>query len=175
MTPALTIEAISRFLEEGLSNIRPDGDAGTEREITVYRCNLPDPSPAIMAQNAAPGAESYEGMMPAVIVTPISFEDKAFEDGTALMSVSLMVGVHSKDVMNTRGPWAVMNILERIRRLLLTHRVLEGSCEVREPISWNLFNEDTKPLWFGEMMTQWRVFAPNRIDSEDWRGDFLKG
>ncbi|MDR1495713.1 MAG: hypothetical protein LBS67_02170 [Clostridiales Family XIII bacterium] len=174
MTPVLTVETIQKFLEAGLENLRPEGDLGTERKITVYRYNLPDPAPAAMTQTAADGPDSYEGMMPAVIVCPVSFEDKAFMDGSSLLAVSLMAGVFSRDNMNADGPWAVMNILERIRRLLLTYRVIEGACEIQEPLGWQLYDDSTKPLWFGEMMTQWRILVPDRIDPEDWRGDFLK-
>jgi hypothetical protein len=174
VTPVLTVEIICGFLEAGLKNLRPDGDMGTEREITVYRYNLPDPEPAVMTQNSTGGPDSYEGMMPAIIVSPVSFEDKAFEDGTSLLAVSIMAGVFSRDKMNTEGPWAVINILERVRRLFLTHRVIEDSCEIQEPLSWQIYDDGTKPLWFGEMMTQWRIFVPDRIDPEDWRGDFLR-
>lgn len=175
MTPVQTVEAICRFLERELVNLRPDGDEGTERVITIYPYNLPEPASTQMAQHVEEGAtpDSYEGMMPAVVVAPVSYEDKVLEDDSSLLAVSLMVGVFSKDRENRYGPWAVMNILERIRRLLLTHRILEDACEVQEPLSWQLYDETTKPIWLGEMITQWRIMVPDRVDSDDWRGDFV--
>jgi hypothetical protein len=124
-----------------------------------------------MAQSAEGEPDSYEGMMPAVIVAPLSFEDKAFEDGTSLLAVSIMAGVFSRSHID--GPWAVLNILERVRRLLLANRVIEGACEVQEPLSWQMYDDATRPLWFGEMVTQWRIAVPGRIDPEDWRGDLI--
>ena len=174
MTPAMTIKAICRFFEGRLSTLRPDGDKGAERKISIYRYNLPDPSSTQMTQNIGSAAmpDSYEGMMPALVVSPVSYEDKAFEDGTSLLCVSLLAGVFSRDPMNVDGPCAILNILEHIRRILLTHRVLEDLYEVQEPLSWQLFDEGTKPLWFGEMITQWRIGAPKRVWMDnDWRGD----
>ena len=173
MNPVIAVESIAQFLEAELVNIRPDGDRGTEREITVYRYNLPDPAPAQMAASQEITADSYEGMMPAVVVSPIAYEDKSIEDGYSILTVVLQVGAFSRDEQNVQGPWAVMNILERIRRLLLTYRTVEGY-EVIEPLTWQLFDESTKPIWLGEMITTWRILTPFRIDAEDWKGDFLE-
>jgi hypothetical protein len=164
VTPVETIDTICAFLREKLVNLH-DG------KITIYPYFLPEPAPTPMTQNANP-TDPYEGMMPAIIVTPISYEDKAFEDGTSLLSVSLMAGVFSNN--QVEGPWGVMNILERIRRLLLTYRVLDDACEVQEPLSWQMFDDETKPLWYGEMMTQWRIIVPDRMEDEDWRGDLIR-
>ena len=180
MTPVQTIEAICRFFERELVNLRPDGQSADgkssmEKSLTIYPYGFPEPAPTQMTKNVGRGESfaSYERMMPAVAVVPVSYEDKVLEDGTSLLTVSIMAGVFSKDRMNQEGPWAVMNILERIRRLLLTHRILEDACEVQEPLSWQLYDETTKPLWLGEMITQWRIFVPDRVDSDDWRGDFI--
>lgn len=174
MHAALIVEAIAKYLEEGLADLLPEGDDGRERRIVVCRYNLPDPAPARMAGSEETRADSYEGMMPAVVVSPISYEDKALEDGSSVLTVSVMAGAFSRDAMNVRGPWTVVNILERVRRLLLTDRLVDGAYEAVEPLSWQLFDESCKPLWFGEMTTRWRILNPIRIDADDWKGDFLK-
>lgn len=184
MTPVQTIEAICRFLERELVNLRPEGllesdegeeERGEERSIAIYPYGFPSPSPTQMTEHAEEDEVllSLAGIMPAVAVVPVMYEDKVLEDNTSLLTVSLMAGVYSADQMNQYGPWAVMNILERIRRLLLTYRVLEDACEVQEPLTWQLYDETTKPLWYGEMITQWRIMVPDRVDSDDWRGDFV--
>jgi hypothetical protein len=157
LLPVETIDAICRFLAEGLVNIRPE-----EKTITVYPYSLPDPDPAQMMEGGSGNPATYEGMMPAVIVTPIAFEDSDFEDGWSYLTVSLLVGTYSLNCVD--GPWTIMNILERIRRLLLTNRILEDSCEVQQPLKWQMYDDGTKPLWFGEMITQWRIVVPERAD-----------
>ena len=112
MTPVETIASICRFLEESLVNLRPE-----DKRIAVYPYSLPDPDPARMMKGGGGEPDAYEGMMPAVIVAPISFEDRAFEDGTSQLTVSLLVCAYSRDCRD--GPLSVINALERIRRLLL--------------------------------------------------------
>jgi hypothetical protein len=158
MTPVGTIDAICRFLEETLKNLRPD-----EKNVTVYPYSLPDPDPAAMMRDSGETPVTYEGMMPAVIVAPISFEDKMFEDGTSLLTVSLLAGIYSYD--HKEGPLRVINILERVRRSLLSNRILEDACEVQEPLNWQMYDDGTKPLWFGEMITNWRIAVPDRVDT----------
>ncbi len=68
----------------------------------------------------------------------------------------------------------MLNILERVRLELLTDRLVDGKYEIVEPLSWQLYDESYKPLWFGEMTTQWRIINPFRVDASDWKGDFLK-
>ena len=174
MHAAFAVEAIARYLEENLVDLRPNGDDGSEREITVYRFNLPDPAPAQMTGVETDTADTYEGMMPAIVVSPISYEDKALEDGSSILTISIMAGAFSRDPKNVHGPWAVVNMLERIRRLLLTYRLVDEMYEIVDPLSWQLYDESYKPLWFGELTTQWRILNPIRIDADDWKGDFLK-
>jgi hypothetical protein len=166
LTPAETIDAICGYLVKNLENLRPG-----EKKITVYPYALPDPEPAGMIRNASLEPDDYEGMMPAVIVSPVSFEDKAFQDGTSLLTVSILAGAFSHD--HRDGPRAVVNMLERARRLFLTERVIENSCEIQEPLNWQMYDDSTRPLWMGEMTTQWRIAVPHRIDAEDWKGDLI--
>ena len=166
MTPVETIGAICRFLGENLTDMRPE-----EKTITIYPYSLPDPDPAGMMAGGAGEPATYEGMMPAVIVAPISFEDGDFGDDWSFMTVSLLVGAYSLDC--EEGPLTVMNVLERVRMLLLTNRMLKESCEVQQPLKWQIYDYSTKPLWFGEMITQWRIIVPKRVDPEDLKGDFL--
>ncbi len=92
MHATLITEAIAKYLEEHLVDLVPEGKDGREQHVTVYRYNLPDPAPAKMAGSEETSADSYEGMMPAVVVSPISYEDKALEDGSSVLTVSITAG-----------------------------------------------------------------------------------
>ena len=184
MTPMDTIFALCRFLEGNLKDFRFEDDAGKEREITVYPFHLPEPPRGAMNPHAEDGFTpipqeqseiyAYEALMPSVTVRPLKYENKAFEDDSSLLAAAITAGVFSIDPQNVKGPWGVVNILERIRQALETTRILDGRCEVLEPLSWELYDEALRPLWFGEMIAQWRILNPQRLYKEDWMGDFLE-
>jgi hypothetical protein len=179
-----TLFALCRFLGETLKDFRFEDDAGQERAITVYPFHLPVPPTAKMNPHAEDGytpippeqAElyAYESLLPSAVVRPLKYEDKAFEDDSSLMVAAITAGVFSLDPNNVKGSWGVVNILERIRQALEAKRILEKRCEVLEPLSWELYDEALRPIWFGEMITQWRILNPQRRYEEDWLGDFVK-
>lgn len=173
----LLVEAIAKFFEAELADLRPLDKTNGERALSVYRFNLPTPAGARMYAAEFEEAADYEGMMPALVVSPISFDDKIIGDREAVFTVSLLAGVYSTEASNTHGPWSVVNILERARLLLQTRRYIDRY-ELVAPLSWQLFDETTRPLWFGELMTQWRVveipqFASPDGDASNWLGDHI--
>lgn len=181
MTPMDTLSALCRFLESTLRDFRFEDENKRERSITVYAFHLPDPPPSQMSPRPddsvtpPPDAQSgYESMMPAVVVRPLKFEDKVLEDDFSIITLLITVGIFSRDPQNVAGPWGVVNILERIRQALAASPILENRCEILEPLSWELYDEALKPLWFGEMQTQWRLAVPQKLDDEDWMGNFLE-
>lgn len=121
--------------------------------------------------------DDYEGMMPCVVVAPLSFEETGYFDQEALLTVSILAGVYSRDPRNIDGPHAVVNILEEARRVITSAR-FAGRYTAEPPLVWEMYDEGTKPLWFGEMRTQWRLFAPQPVipfayDNQDYKGDLL--
>lgn len=178
MHPANAIQEIARFLEGALADLRPDDGDDAPRRITIYKYCLPEPAEAQMASAEEILPDSYEGMMPAVVVSPISWEDRAINDCEAVLTISILAGVFSRDAKNEDGPWSVLNILERTKDLLMRQRYL-GCWALEDPTSWQLYDETTRPLWFGEMITHWRLFAPPIALSPsqaaaDFRGDTIK-
>lgn len=178
MHPANAIHLIAQFLEEGLEDLRPDDSEDMPRRISVYRYCLPEPAGAQMAEAEEMLPDSYEGLMPAVVVSPLSWEDKAINDCEAVLTVSIFAGVFSRDAKNEDGPWAVVNILERTKELLMRQRIV-GGWQLEDPVSWQLFDESTRPLWFGELITHWRAFAPPLAltpsqHKADHRGDLIR-
>lgn len=178
MHVASAVEGIARYLEEGLVDLRPDDQDEQQRRITVYRYCLPEPAGAQMADAEEMTPDSYEGMMPSVVVSPLSWEDKAINDCEAMLTISIFAGVFSRDAKNEDGPMAVIDILERTKNLLMQRRSVD-CWELEDPVSWQLFDETTRPLWFGELMTHWRLFAPPIAltptqAAADHRGDIIK-
>lgn len=185
MTPITTLFNIQSFLSEKLKEFRFDGDNGDERAVTVYAFHLPEPPQSAMRPRAEDGISpdmteaqrnEYEGFMPAVIVRPLKYENKAFSDNSSLLAVGVSVGVFSRDPENKRGSWGVVNILERIRQEIEKQHIIDGTCEILEPLTWELYDEELRPLWFGEMILSCRIANPQREygKDEDWLGDFIQ-
>lgn len=183
MTPMETLFALCRSLETTLEDFRFEDEAGKERPVTVYPFHFPEQVLAVMNPHAEDGYtpvpatqdDTFQQLMPAVVVRPLSYEDKALDDDSSILSMAVTVGVFSRDPANVAGSWGVVNILERIRQAIEAAPILEERCEALLPLSWVLYDEALRPLWFGEMTTQWRILDPHRLDDTNWAGDFLKG
>lgn len=183
MTPMETLFALCRSLEETLKDFLFEDEAGKERPVAVYPFHFPEQVLSAMNPHAEDGYtpipetqdDAFQQLMPAVVVRPLSYEDKALDDDSSILSMAVTVGVFSRDPANVTGSWGVVNILERIRQSIEAMPILEGRCEALLPLSWELYNEALRPLWFGEMTMQWRILDPHRLDDSNWSGDFLKG
>ncbi|MBQ9564504.1 MAG: hypothetical protein IJU98_02850 [Synergistaceae bacterium] len=184
MTPIEVTFALRDFLETALKDFRIEDEAGNESPVMVYLFHLPQQAVALMNAHAEdgytplPDAEADEVMKsvyPAVIVRPLTYRAQEVDEMFSFLTVSLTVGVFSRDPANVNGSWAVVNILERIRQALEEKRIFNERCEVVAPITWELYNEELRPLWFGEMMTQWQIVNPiptyGLTPDEDWQGD----
>ena len=171
MTPSVTLSVICDFVSETLKNMRITDDKGKERSIAVHRFHLPVPPRSQMRNAQELSPNDYESTLPAVVVNPISYEDKSFDDGDGLMVVLIQVACYSDSI--EQGRTSVLNVLEKIRLALKEQRVLADQCEAEDPISWELGDNSTAPVWEGELMTYWRIREPNRLSSGDWRGDLV--
>ena len=184
MTPIEVVTALCNFLKTVLKDFRIEDEDGNESPVTVYLFHLPEQALALMNAHAEDGYtpiqedeanEIMKSVYPAVIVRPLTYQAQDMDDMYSLLTVSLTVGVFSRDPANVNGSWAVVNILERIRQPLEEQRVIDERCEVLSPLSWELYNEELRPLWFGEMITQWRIPNPYRTyglsPEDDWQGD----
>ena len=181
MTPLLCLEAVCTFLETLFREYRLPSSDG-DRAIAVYHHFLPEPPQGKMNSHAEDGmpvpqepGDEYEGLMPAVIVRPLKWGEQALGDGVSELTLCITVGVHSRDPQNQEGAQAVMNVLEHIRQALLSRRLLDQRYEIQTPVSWEFFNEELRPLWFGEMTTTWNIMEPSRIDTRDWQGNGYGG
>lgn len=184
MTPIEITFALRDFLTKALKDFRIEDEVGEERPVTVYIFHLPEQTTALMNDHAEDGytpitQDEADAIMksvyPAVIVRPLTYQAQDVDEMYSFLTVSLTVGVFSRDKENVNGSWAVVNILERIRQALEEKRILDNRCEVMSPLSWELYNEELRPLWFGEMITQWRILNPIRTyglaPEDDWQGD----
>lgn len=184
MTPIDVTFALRDFLETTLKDFRIEDEDGNESPVTVYLFHLPEQALALMNPHAEDGytplpqneAERIiKSVYPAVIVRPLTYQAQDVDQMFSLLTISLTVGVYSRDPANVNGSWAVVNVMERIRQALEEKRILDDRCEVLPTLSWELYNEELRPLWFGEMTTQWRIVNPIRTyglnPENDWQGD----
>ena len=184
MTPIEIVIAMCDFLKSALKDFRIEDETGAESPVTVYLFHLPEQAMSLMNPHDEDGytpipqdeaEEIMKSVYPAVIVRPLTYQAEDMDDMFSILTVSLTVGVFSRDPANVNGSWAVVNILERIRQVLEEKRIINDRCEVLSPLSWELYNEELRPLWVGEMFSQWRIPNPYRTyglsPSDDWQGD----
>lgn len=183
MIPQLCLEAVCLFLEEHLRQYRVPSSDG-DRAVTVYPYFLPEPPQGVMNPHAEDGTplpneeerrDAFAGLMPAVIVRPLKWGDPALDDNLSELTVCVTVGVHSRDPLNRDGAQAIVNLLEHMRQAFLSYRVLNSRYVVQTPIAWELFNEELRPLWFGEMTVTFNILEPARIVGQDWQGNAYGG
>ncbi|WP_299076460.1 hypothetical protein [uncultured Fretibacterium sp.] len=121
MTPMETLFAICRSLEATLKDFRFEDEGGKERPVTVYPFHFPEQVLAAMNPHAEDGYtpipdtqdDAFQRLMPAVVVRPLSYEDKTLDDDSSILSMAVTVGVFSRDPANVAGSWGVVNVLER--------------------------------------------------------------
>ena len=178
MTAVRCLFAVCDYLGDVLKEFRLPG--ASERTapvpVKVYPFHLPEPEPSPMRGDAdEPAAEEYEHLLPAVVVRAVQYKDGEFDDDIGELTLTITVGAYSHDPLNREGPWMVLNLLERIRQALLRKRVIDDRFETGAPMSWELYDERTRPLWFGEMTTTWAIMEPARIVPQDFAGDSYGG
>lgn len=191
MTPIDTCAAIERYLIENLGSMRLPAPDGGESTIHVFRMALPQPAmqeiqPREMDadgneierntdEDEAPingsGYSRREAreIFPCIVVRPVKCTGGESADQ---LTVLITIGVFDDSNECVDGPEWLVNILERIRQLLESQRLLEKRYELEGPITWEIFDETLRPFWFGEMVTEWNLYHPARNVpfDEDYRG-----
>lgn len=192
MTPLETCNAIETFLRQHLGSMRLPAPDGGESEIHYYQMALPQPGAAA----TRPRSEDDDGneldadpddeplaedgysrnearaIFPAVIICPTQLNGGGPSDLEDALTVTITVGVYEESAGCGEGLKWVINILERCRQLFRKYRILEGRYEIAMPLTWETYDPSTRPFWFGEMVTEWKLPIPYEEISldDDYRG-----
>ena len=142
---------------------------GKEKSIKVFSQYLPQPKgptvkPGGQAENeeleGVYGPEDFEANFPCVVVKISEGTDKEENvlDATRI-AARILIGVYDESP-DCQGHRDVMNLLETIRRELLTTRYLERKYKLAMPFKWYLFEDQPWPVFFGQIETAWETARP---------------
>ena len=172
-------DALVRRLEEVFGDEYTLKDKnGKEKPLRLFPQYLPRPR-GIVPKKKAPGGkpeedpeiygpEDFEANFPCIVVKLDEGRDKEENapDATRI-DVRILVGVYDDDP-DCQGYRDVLNVLEKIRLELLTHRYLERKYRLEMPFRWYLHEDQPWPVFFGQIETVWetaRVVDPGPVNS----------
>lgn len=142
---------------------------GVAQQINIYSQWLPQGKGVSFDKRETFGLKSYEAddytaNFPCIIVRLDDMTDSEENKLTAsTVTVKIMTGVYdaAPDVQGYRD---ILNVQERIRALLLEHRIISGQFIMRMPLRSRLLDVETWPIWWGEQEMIYTLGRP----LQDW-------
>lgn len=132
MTPVLLMMALKSFLETALAD-----DATT---IPAVHLGLLPPKTADTRNDP---------VYPLILILPV--DGKSSSEGSTAQ-IKLRFGTQSED---DAGFIDVLNLLERVRILLLRQRIIDKKYRITNEWSWHFFEDQPVPQWAAELTTNW--------------------
>lgn len=168
MTPTILLERLKEFIQENTADIilpvrpvknktlpttpRPRGktteeaaaDAITRRAAEVHLMRLPD-------------KDAEENRIPYILLQFITGADaqEAGQQEDSEARVRIIIATYSEN--DSEGALDVLNIISRIRVALLKAGEIGKQFLLRKPLEYLVYPDDTRPYFFGELMTIWEM------------------
>ncbi|SDD89654.1 hypothetical protein [Sporomusa acidovorans] len=153
-TPLILVDELCRLITDATGELILEAKTGPSRPPSVIPGFLDDDEPK-------PGKPPEEKAVPFVLVRFRSGEDT---EQAGMATVRLIATTYSKHGQGWRDP---MNVLERIRQAILTHRPLVRQFDLQLPIKWDMPEEQPWPYWIAWMTTSWTIGRPILTEMED--------
>jgi hypothetical protein len=179
MTPAILLEQLQAFIQEHTADIilsvrpvknktlptapraraaEPTEDAITERAAEVHLMRLPD-------------KDAEENRIPYILLQLLTGADTQ-EEGQQPDSeakVRIIFATYSEN--DSEGALDVLNIITRVRIALLKAGKIGKQFLLRKPLEYIIYPDDTRPYFFGELMTIWEMPIINREIQTPYYGE----
>lgn len=157
------MDALKELLEERLRNYRLPVKRGEEpeRSIKVHTAFMDDPD------------EDAE-RIPYICIQPLNGKDEYGHSGQVEGNVNLRLVITIFNRDKREGRLQLLRIIQIIRRELIRTGVVGKSFELKMPLEWLIYPDDTDSYHVGEMSTTWSIppeerFVPElRDDSWEW-------
>lgn len=143
------------------------GKSGLLQDIKIFAQYVPQPSGITFADRDNKGlkhyeAGDYESNFPCIIVRLEDMTDLEERSRThSICNVKLLIGIYD-DKPECQGYVDVLDIQEAIRSYLLEHRILCSKHLLVMPVKCRLLDNDTWPVYFGEISLAYQVGRPVR-------------
>ena len=157
-TPLILVDELCKLISKATAELVLEAKAGTSpRPLSVIPGFLDEDEP----RPGRPPDDEVEKAVPFVLVRFIAGEDTE-QAGTA--TIRLIATTYSKHGQGWRDP---LEVLERIRQAILTHRPLASQFDLQLPIKWDMPEEQPWPYWIAWMTTTWAVGRPILTEMEE--------
>lgn len=192
------IKAVKSDLEKIFTGYKLPNKAGVMQNVKVFSQYMPAPA-GIVVSDSAKGkthtenysAEDFEMNFPCVLVKLGEMTDR--EEGRLDMNgaeVRLMFGVYEWHYVTEDSEsesesesesfksecWHdVLNMMELVRQSWLKERIIARRFKIEMPLVMNLLDEDTWPLYFGEMKLRITTGRPVRDMDYIYKGYLRNG
>jgi len=163
MTPIILLERLKEFIEKNTADIilpirlvknttlpeygeadePPDGGI-TERAPEVHLIRLPDKDAEI-------------NRIPYILLQFLTGTDEQQpgDDPDSECKIRIIVATYSDN--DSEGSMDVLNIITRLRITLLKAGEVGKQFLLRKPLEYLVYPDDTRPYFFGELMTVWEM------------------
>ncbi len=150
MTPIQLLESLEEFIKVNTKDIilqvrhKAGSDEVIERAPDVYKMRLPD-------------KDSETKQIPYILIQVLTGKDTQEVGDTpdSECKVRIIFATYSED--GGVGALDVLNLLTRVRIALLKVGVVGEQFLLKKPLEYMVYQEDTAPYYFGEMMTAWEM------------------
>lgn len=140
-TPQLCQDALIDVLRELFKGQKYDGPGGSQKEITVYKQDIPIPTDNDI------DADTDEAPAPYIVVS-MNGGGISNDNTTQNVDFSLVICCYDNG-LNRVGYQDVSNIKEDIIQRFCTRPYFGGCFTVLKPITWALQTESSEPYYYG--------------------------
>ena len=141
MSVKYLLDEIEKNLQEVFKGYKLVNQREKLASLNIYQYNLPEKQ------------EEYdEEHFPYIIIRPT---EGSLNQDEETVTTTLIFGI-SDDRENKQGAADITNMIEKYKNHLANKKFV-GTYEVLFPITWELQDEDTHPLYFGGIAVMWKL------------------
>lgn len=162
MTANMLLDALKEFIQEQTKDIILTVRAKTESGERKERC-------ADVYTMKLPNKDAETKLIPYILLQFINGKDeqKEGEPPQSECNVRIVVATYSED--GGIGATDVLNVLTRIRVALIKKAVISDQFELKMPLEYIVYPDDTAPYYLGEMLSIWRMPTIEREVENLWQ------
>ena len=155
MTRENILDALVNWLGVEFSGYSLPNKSGEMQQVKIFAQYMPQPDGITYADKARKGIDGYESAdyesnFPCVLVRLgeiIDTEEAAPSHST--VNIQVLTGIYD-DTKDCQGYRYILSMQEKVRALLLEHRVIERKYILQMPMKSRLLDLETWPVWYGQ-------------------------
>lgn len=164
MTPIILLERLKEFIQANTEDIILPVRPVKNKTLPTVSCPREKAATDAITHRAAevhlmrlPDKDAEENRIPYILLQLITGTDTGAqgqqEDSEA--KVRIIIATYSEN--DSEGALDVLNLITRIRVALLKAGEIGQQFLLRKPLEYLVYPDDTRPYFFGEIMTIWEM------------------